>query len=902
VFLKKRKMAIKIIVWGVAAIFVISLFAMAGNIFWARHAARTVQRQFEKEMIKLSPSDAAKLLMESGSYEVKAEDVAGVLNMMKPEKRRNFMNKKGIYSVAYQLLMAKFEKDSMKGIEVSTSEVKKAVDELVKANFGDWSTYNLYLKKDPTIKEKIEKIARKQVQQKKFIESIVREFFITDQDIFDYYAAHISEFKVKKGTQEVVLPLKDVRDKIIEELKNSFPKDKLKRFYEKFKYAFQEPDKVLPADIYINPTSPKRLKEAEAKITPEMLKNFYETHKFDKYATPRKALVEVWVFNPASVEVRVTENEAKKYWRNSTKFNYSKVAELGGIYVPYEKFKRPLTEKEIEKIYNFPAEVYARHILVKSKKEAERIRDEITTQIAQNPEKAADIFAEAARKYSIGPSAKYGGSLGWFGVDAMVAPFEIVAFQLATGEVSKPVRTRYGWHIVFVEKKRGKLYKEPIEKVRDEIVKKWSEKFAKYEAMQRVGDMLEELRDKKVAASVANRFGFIYERLGKMYDTLQPENSELKRKAPQLFEGRIAPYLKSMVFNYPKDLIGPLTLKDGIEVLVRLDVATREGKFNFDQVKAECFKAVEKQKREDKAYSEAQQVSEALKEKGSVEKVGKKVEVWEEGANPDLKGVVFSSSYLPQKFVNKVFNSRIFGPEKCDYGWVVVHVLKVYPKKPKNFEEVKDQVKKDLAEKIARKDAMELANRLAKIVNSDNFGEYAKKYTDGAGATEEGVLDWCDENTTLFSLKTKRAKRLMQLFDGWTVAEKIKNFLFYNNVGTVSGAIDTTNGWHILKIMDRKHGKVKSFDKVKSDLEKFLPIVVTEKEVEAQLEAYRKKYGAMMRAQDEDRIRALIRKSLLNRKMMEIYNLWLDSQIKKAGYKVYWDNFDVFKRWLKNEE
>ncbi|OYV51968.1 MAG: peptidylprolyl isomerase [Acidocella sp. 20-58-15] len=93
-----------------------------------------------------------------------------------------------------------------------------------------------------------------------------------------------------------------------------------------------------------------------------------------------------------------------------------------------------------------PAQVDARHILVKTKAEAESI----ITQL----EHGAD-FAKLATKYSIDPGAKDGGELGWFSQDEMVQPFADAAFALKPGQYTKtPVQTQFGWHVILCEGKR----------------------------------------------------------------------------------------------------------------------------------------------------------------------------------------------------------------------------------------------------------------------------------------------------------------------------------------------------------------------------------------------------------------------------------------------------------------
>lgn len=90
-------------------------------------------------------------------------------------------------------------------------------------------------------------------------------------------------------------------------------------------------------------------------------------------------------------------------------------------------------------------EVKASHILVKTEEEAQKLYDEI---------KNGKSFAEAASEYSLCPSGYAGGDLGYFGRGMMVKPFEDAAFDMEIGEISKPVQTQFGWHLIQLTDKK----------------------------------------------------------------------------------------------------------------------------------------------------------------------------------------------------------------------------------------------------------------------------------------------------------------------------------------------------------------------------------------------------------------------------------------------------------------
>jgi parvulin-like peptidyl-prolyl isomerase len=86
-------------------------------------------------------------------------------------------------------------------------------------------------------------------------------------------------------------------------------------------------------------------------------------------------------------------------------------------------------------------QVRASHILVKSEQDARNILAQL---------QAGGKFAELAKQFSSCPSGAKGGDLGYFTRGRMVPEFEAAAFSLKKGQVSEPVRTAFGYHLIMV--------------------------------------------------------------------------------------------------------------------------------------------------------------------------------------------------------------------------------------------------------------------------------------------------------------------------------------------------------------------------------------------------------------------------------------------------------------------
>jgi parvulin-like peptidyl-prolyl isomerase len=150
-----------------------------------------------------------------------------------------------------------------------------------------------------------------------------------------------------------------------------------------------------------------------------------------------------------------------------------------------ELLRKKLFEAVTADMKSEQEQVWARHILVATEEEAKAVIERLNK---------GEEFGALAAELSIdtGSGAK-GGDLGWFGKGAMVAPFEEAAFQLQVGEISEPVQSEFGWHIIQIldratlpltaselQQARQSAFDEFLTKLRDEsevtIYDYWTER------------------------------------------------------------------------------------------------------------------------------------------------------------------------------------------------------------------------------------------------------------------------------------------------------------------------------------------------------------------------------------------------------------------------------------------
>ena len=313
---------------------------------------------------------------------------------------------------------------------------------------------------------------------------------IVTMQLYRTMGGHLNEFVLEKLIEEELL---------LEFAKKSnltVSEKEVNNFIENIEY-FQEDgkfDKVL----YIQIISNFNFEEKEYK---KYIKNILLMEKVANLLAPylsvsdedikmfseknQETKISYMKFFPKQDEIKVNSKEVNNYIKKNKKL----------IKEYFIKHKRKFSHED---------EVEANHILIKTTKgkddsKALKRINELRNKIIKGAK-----FSEIATKYSECPSAKKGGALGYFSKGRMVKPFEETAFKLKVNEVSKPVKTRFGYHLIIITNKR-KAFNSKLKDVEFSIAEDMLKKEKRKNFMKTLNKTLEENIKKVKTISELNK-------------------------------------------------------------------------------------------------------------------------------------------------------------------------------------------------------------------------------------------------------------------------------------------------------------------------------------------------------------------------------------------------------------
>jgi peptidyl-prolyl cis-trans isomerase D len=394
------------------------------------------------------------------------------------------------------------------------------------------------------------------------------------------------------------------------------------------------------------------------------VKEYFDANQ-KNYLTEPKVNVRYIKFDPADFEsqVRITDEGIADYYHSNP-----------------EEFK---TQKRVK----------ASHILIKLDAGADddtvAAKKEEALKIVASAKAAGANFAELAKQYSQGPSRDQGGQLGWFTRDRMVKPFADKAFAMTVGQISEPVRTQFGWHIIKVEQIE-EAATQSLDAATEIIRQKITTDKSRSLAMDKAEEVYNSVFDGDNLADAAKAHDVVAETTG----FFTAENPGLKG---------IAQIQKFTQASFGLDLMAISEIKDFgdgfylLQVIERAEPAVPEYTLVMQKVKTDLVK----ERQDDQARKDAEAFLAAVKEGASFDAVSKQYNV-----TPKETGFFSRGGAIPQIGYESQISQSAFElskekplPEsalKGRQGWYVVQFKSRQLPKGDGFEKEKATISKGL--------------------------------------------------------------------------------------------------------------------------------------------------------------------------------------------------------------
>jgi peptidyl-prolyl cis-trans isomerase D len=336
--------------------------------------------------------------------------------------------------------------------------------------------------------------------------------------------------------------------------------------------------------------------------------------------------------------------------------------------------------------YSTPEQIRASHILLKTEGKDDAAVKVRAEELLKQARAGAD-FADLAKKNSEDEgSAKNGGDLDYFRRGRMVPEFEQVAFSLEPGQISDPIKTSFGYHIIkLVDKKPGTT--RPLAEVRQQISDQLTNERAQAQAADTAQRLASEISKPADLDKVAKARGLVVQ-----------ESSFFARDEPTLALGT-SPEAAARVFQMSQDEVeGPLQTSRGYAFVTLIG---KQDSYipKLDEVKERVREEVVKQKARELSRQKASEIAAKLKSAPDFDKAAKAA-----GFEPKTTELITRESPLPDLGVAPAVEEAAFklpvgttsDPIVTDFGTAVVKVLEKQEVSAPDLAKGKDKFRDEL--------------------------------------------------------------------------------------------------------------------------------------------------------------------------------------------------------------
>lgn len=319
---------------------------------------------------------------------------------------------------------------------------------------------------------------------------------------------------------------------------------------------------------------------------------------------------------------------------------------------------------------------------------SQKDEDSTRAELAALRERAlsGENFAELAEAFSQGPSSKEGGDLGFFGRGVMDSVFEAAAFALHEGEISAPVRSAFGWHIIKMEERRAKGGEEEV-RVRHILLKVYPSQETLETLLDQVNNLAQRAQEVGLEKA-AQEAGLVVRQTGPF--------QESTKFVPGL--GRASDVSK-FAFSNKKGEIGDLFENENGIYVVSIREQEEAGVPPLEKIRDTVKSALIREKQRQLALERATSFEHRLQEGLTLEAAAQEASLPVEETKPFARQDYVPQIGLANEFVGTAFGlqeGQISGLVETNRGYYLLQVMAREEADQEQFQEQKQVLKVDL--------------------------------------------------------------------------------------------------------------------------------------------------------------------------------------------------------------
>lgn len=854
----KQNVFIKVVIWTVVIAFVLSLFIFAG-MFQYERSQRAADLEKAKEWDakgKVGEADAKKPLAKVNGESVTVKEFFDFYHEKLNQEMRTYYNTRDkLVTLLEQYVDRVLVEKRLADFQIPDAEVAKELqdllpklgipskEELVRVLEARGMSYATFENEQ----------VRRGLQQKRLMDELANPREIGEKALQDYFAAHKDRFvKVTVApdgsTLSVPMEFAECRASIEAALASEVTDEMIESYYGKHKERWRGPAVAEVSHMLVREGEAKR--RDAIKPTDADLQAWYQANRHQKkFQTRDKITVRSILVAKDNAgllaKVELTDTDlAAWYETHKGEFTARGHVEVGNLLVSPDRIELSPSDDDLKTFYAKRGVVDCRHILVPA--DAETLAVELVAKL--RADNTVENFAKLAKEHSTDPGSKdNGGVYKDVPRGRMVKPFEEAIFSLPVGQISDPVKTDFGFHIVRVDEERGAFAGKTFEEASDEVRLRFLDEERSRLANEKAAEILKEIKGGLAFDEAVKRHSHgprakeaqawkVYLEAGRPDEFVAAMSGEIAFGGSVAYTLReAAKALKAGETSEPVKSVLGVHL---IHAKSRVDDKTPE----LSEVKDEASRRARIERAQPLVLERANEIHRRAERglkfetlvpeysDGPQAKAGGLVGPFETGGVlagvPAAKGEIsVDGATLVPEVAQALARARTAGkalsPVSSPLGAHVLFVENLEVAVPRKFEEVREMVRGDyLREKDAEATKRAADEAAKKLSSGAKFEEVVREFSDAASRERGGSLGTFEVGAQQPPSDPERRKALKGevMANDWALVPEFAQVVFAEPAGRPTGLVKTSLGYHLFLVTGREKGAIPPLSEVREKI------------------------------------------------------------------------------------